>query len=282
MPGHGGRIVAEDGLPAVVALPKADALPPAQVDRRPDFHGRCVSCRSPRQNGKTRNMTHSPAICKGRAAAGRSGLPSRTSRRGLSPCQVRSGRTDLPRLGIPPERDYDGPRNSPLPRRMTWAYNSKSCAVGEGSGVTVRGSKPPSPPAPLPFVGSATALSRQWERGVALHGHQSGAKRPGAFGPFLQRGQRALDRLPARHLPAGVLCQPHEPPRRDRALVVVAAGGADADPAGGRQGLLDHRPHPPLHGHTTVQRDPDRPHGDQGPPEPGRHDDSRDRAARIR
>ena len=38
MPGHGGRIFGEDGFLLVIALPKADAFPPSQVDRRPDFH----------------------------------------------------------------------------------------------------------------------------------------------------------------------------------------------------------------------------------------------------
>ena len=38
MPGHGGRVVAEDRLLLVVALLEADALPAAQVNCRPDFH----------------------------------------------------------------------------------------------------------------------------------------------------------------------------------------------------------------------------------------------------
>ena len=39
LPGHGGRIVGEDGLLLVVALPEPDALAAAQIDRRPDLHG---------------------------------------------------------------------------------------------------------------------------------------------------------------------------------------------------------------------------------------------------
>ena len=38
VPGHGGRVLAEDRLLLVISLPEADAFPPPQVDRRPDFH----------------------------------------------------------------------------------------------------------------------------------------------------------------------------------------------------------------------------------------------------
>ncbi len=44
VPCHGGRVLAEDGFPLVVALLEADAFPPAQVNGRPDFHPCSRSC----------------------------------------------------------------------------------------------------------------------------------------------------------------------------------------------------------------------------------------------
>ena len=112
---------------------------------------------------------------------------------------------------------------------------------------------------------------------VAEHGHEPDEELSGLIGPIPQRGQRALDRLAAGHLPAGVLRQSHEPLGRDRDLVVAAARGADDYPARGRQGLLEQGTGSPLPGQPIVQRDPDRPRGDQGASKPGRPDDPRDR-----
>ena len=42
LPGDGGRVLGEDGLLLVVALPQADALATAKIDRRPDLHGQFV------------------------------------------------------------------------------------------------------------------------------------------------------------------------------------------------------------------------------------------------
>jgi hypothetical protein len=38
MAGHGDRALGKDGFSGVVPLPKADAFPPANVDRRPNIH----------------------------------------------------------------------------------------------------------------------------------------------------------------------------------------------------------------------------------------------------
>ena len=42
-------------------------------------------------------------------------------------------------------------------------------------------------------------------------------------GPLPERGERALDRLPAGHVPARLLRQSHQPPRHDPDLVGPAA-----------------------------------------------------------
>ena len=47
VPRHGGRVLAEDGLAPVVALPQAHAFPTAQVNRRPDFHPFLAPVRTP-------------------------------------------------------------------------------------------------------------------------------------------------------------------------------------------------------------------------------------------
>ena len=61
---HGGRVLAEDGFPLVVALLEADAFAPPQVNGRPDFHACSRSCLNARQRVETRNMTRPRASCK--------------------------------------------------------------------------------------------------------------------------------------------------------------------------------------------------------------------------
>ena len=70
LPGDRRRIVGEDGLLLVVALPQPDALSAAQVDRRPDLHGtRSVRVRRPSRHewtsAETQNMPHRAARDKG-------------------------------------------------------------------------------------------------------------------------------------------------------------------------------------------------------------------------
>jgi hypothetical protein len=91
-----------------------------------------------------------------------------------------------------------------------------------------------------------------------------------ALARLLSRRERPLDRQPARHLPAGLLRQPHQPPRCDRRLVVAASGGSRADAARRRQGLLVARHRAALARAGGLRRDPHRSHRHQGAPKPGR------------
>ena len=95
--------------------------------------------------------------------------------------------------------------------------------------------------------------------------------------PFAQRRQRALDRLPARHVPAGLFRQPHQPSGRDRALVGVAARSCDRcrGPVAAKD-YWEKGVRAPLPG-PHVQRAVDRPHRHQGASKPGRPDAARDR-----
>ena len=93
MPGHGGRIVAENGLLAVIALPKAYALPPSQVDRRPDFHAIAAPARRRAQRQNTQYDTQTDNV-----QAGGNVPEFRAAQGGSPPARLFSRRACTPRL----------------------------------------------------------------------------------------------------------------------------------------------------------------------------------------
>src|SRR5207248_10343903 len=64
--------------------------------------------------------------------------------------------------------------------------------------------------------------------------YEADCRRPVAHGQAAQRGDGPLVRVPARHLPADLFCQPYQPPGRADFVGLAPAAGAGSDPPGRR------------------------------------------------